>query len=108
MSLRCNAFVTVMKTAELRDCDDPVDTRDRPREWTLLVEPQMGPVQCIVIRLPGAAPDSPPRWLILQLERCSAPFPFERVMVDRDNNSAHGENAEDEKSDGCVGEGWIG
>jgi len=43
MSLRCSAFVTVMETAELRDCDDPADTRDRPREWTLLVEPQMGP-----------------------------------------------------------------
>jgi len=27
MSLRCNAFATVMKTAELRDCDDPADTR---------------------------------------------------------------------------------
>jgi hypothetical protein len=44
--------------------------------------------------LPGAVPDNPPRWLILQLERCSAPFPFERVIVDRDNDSAPGENAE--------------
>ena len=41
MSLRCNVFVTVMKTAELRDCDDPADTRDLPREGTLLVQPQM-------------------------------------------------------------------
>src|SRR5215472_13124966 len=36
MSLRCNAFVTVMKTAELRYCDDPAATGDRPREWALL------------------------------------------------------------------------
>src|SRR5262249_16893121 len=41
MSLRCDAFITVMKT-ELRDCDNLADTRDLPREWTLLVEPQMG------------------------------------------------------------------
>jgi hypothetical protein len=41
-------------------------------------------------------PDSSPRWLILQLERCSAPFPFDRVVVERDNDSARGENAEDE------------
>jgi hypothetical protein len=40
--------------------------------------------------------DSPPRWLILQLERCSAPFPFEQVFVDRDNDSAPGANAADE------------
>jgi hypothetical protein len=53
-------------------------------------------IQNIAVRLPGATPDSRPRWLILQLERCSAPFPFERVIVDRDNNSAPGENAEDE------------
>jgi hypothetical protein len=53
-------------------------------------------IQGIAVRLPGATPDSPPRWLILQLERCSAPFPFKRVIVDRDNNGAPGENAEDE------------
>jgi hypothetical protein len=29
----------------------------------------------------------PPRWLILRLERCSAPFPLDQVIVDRDNNS---------------------
>jgi hypothetical protein len=52
-------------------------------------------VQCIAIRLPGAVPGSPPRWLILQLERSSASFPFERVIVDRDNDGAPGENAED-------------
>jgi len=53
-------------------------------------------VQGIFVRLPGATPDSLPRWLIRQLERCSAPFPFSRVIVDRDNDSASGENAEDE------------
>jgi hypothetical protein len=53
-------------------------------------------VQGIFVRLPGATPDSSPRWLILQLERCSAPFPFDRVVVERDNNSGRGENAEDE------------
>jgi hypothetical protein len=53
-------------------------------------------VQGIFVRLPGATPDSSPRWLILQLERCSAPFPFDRVVVERDNDSARGKNAEDE------------
>ena len=53
-------------------------------------------VQGIFVRVPGATPDSSPRWLILQLERCSAPFPFHRVVVERDNDSARGENAEDE------------
>jgi hypothetical protein len=52
-------------------------------------------VQGICLSLPGPTPNSPPRWLILRIERCSAPFPFERVIVDRDNNSAPGENAED-------------
>lgn len=41
MSLRCNAFITVMKATHLRDCDNPSGTR-LPREGTLLVEPQMG------------------------------------------------------------------
>ena len=74
---------------------------------TLMAEPDQalpcgfpfeGPttVQGIFVRVPGATPDSSPRWLILQLERCSAPFPFGRVVVERDNDSARGENAEDE------------
>ena len=46
-----------------------------------------------------------PRWLILRIERCSAPFPFDQVIVDRDNNSAPGENVEDENLIPCVGEG---
>ena len=29
-------------------------------------------------------------------KRCSAPFPFDRVIVDRDNNSTPGPNVEDE------------
>ena len=53
-------------------------------------------VQGIFLRLPGPTPDSSPRWLILQLERCSAPFPFDQVIVERDNDSAPGANAEDE------------
>src|SRR6516162_9285475 len=43
--------VTVMKIAELRDCDDPADTRDRPKEWTLLVEPPMGPGPMVVTEI---------------------------------------------------------
>jgi hypothetical protein len=38
-------------------------------------------IQGIFLRLPGPAPSSRPRWLILRVERCSAPFPFERVIV---------------------------
>jgi hypothetical protein len=33
---------------------------------------------------------------MLRIERCTAPFPFDQVIVDRDNNSLPGENAEDE------------
>jgi hypothetical protein len=51
MSLRCNAFITVMKTAQLRDCDNPADTRDLPREGTLLVEPQMGSGPMVVTEI---------------------------------------------------------
>lgn len=53
-------------------------------------------LQGIFVRLPGATTASPERLLILQLERCSAPFPFNRVIVERDNDSAPGENAADE------------
>jgi hypothetical protein len=60
--------------------------------------PFAGPttVQGVFLRLPGPSPDSPPRWLVLRMERCSAPFPFEQVIVDRDNNSTPGQNVEDE------------
>jgi len=50
----------------------------------------------ICLPLPGPTSDNAPRWLILRIERCSAPFPFDRVIVDRDNNSIVGENNEDE------------
>jgi hypothetical protein len=53
-------------------------------------------VQGICLPLPGPTSNSPPRWLILRIERCSAPFPFDQVIVDRDNNSIPGENNEDE------------
>src|SRR5271166_5312536 len=60
--------------------------------------PFAGPttIQGICLRLPGPTPDGPPRWLVLRIERCSAPFPFDLVIVDRDNSSAHGPNVEDE------------
>ena len=38
MSLRRNAFITVMQAAELRDLNDLSRTRDSPKKWTLLVE----------------------------------------------------------------------
>ena len=53
MSLPRNAFITVMKTAELRDCDNLADTRDLPREWTLLVKPQMGSGPMVVTDIPS-------------------------------------------------------
>ena len=53
-------------------------------------------IQGIGLRLPGMAQRAAPRWLMLQLESCSAPFPFDRVIVERDNNSSPGGNAEDE------------
>ncbi len=53
-------------------------------------------VQGICLPLPGPTSNSPPRWLILRIERCSAPFPFDQVIVDRDNNSIPGKNNEDE------------
>ena len=53
-------------------------------------------IEGIFLGLPGPAAGSPDRWLILRMERCSAPFPFEEVIVDRDNSSTRGENAEDE------------
>ena len=52
-------------------------------------------VQGVFLRMPGPTPDNP-RWLVLRIERCSAPFPFDRVIVDRDNNSTPGQNVEDE------------
>ena len=38
IALRCNAFITVMQTAEVGNLDDPSDTRDLPNLRTLLVE----------------------------------------------------------------------
>jgi hypothetical protein len=35
---RCNAFITVMQAAKVRNLDDPSDTRDLPSVRTLLVE----------------------------------------------------------------------
>jgi len=69
----------------------------KPNEALECGFPFEGPttLQGIFLPLPGPTPDSP-RWLILRLERCSAPFPFDRVIVDRDNNSTPSENTKDE------------
>jgi hypothetical protein len=47
--------------------------------------PFAGPttLQGVFLRLPGPMPEGPPRWLALRIERCSAPFPFDQVIVDR-------------------------
>src|SRR5258708_38973994 len=60
--------------------------------------PFAGPttIQGICLRLPAPTPDGPPRWFALRIERCSAPFPFDLVIVDRDNSSARGPDVEDE------------
>ena len=51
MSLRGNAFITVMQTAELRDLDDSSHTRYLPRNRTLLAEAQMGPRSMVVTEI---------------------------------------------------------
>ena len=51
MSLRCNAFITVMEAAHLWDCDDPADAGDLPRKWTLLGESQMGSGPMVVTEI---------------------------------------------------------
>src|SRR4029077_6663323 len=47
--------------------------------------PFAGPttIQGICLRLPGPTPEGPPRWLVLRIERCSAPFPFDLVAWGR-------------------------
>jgi hypothetical protein len=56
ISLCCSAFITVMQTAELRDCDDSSDNRDLARQWGLLVECQMGPRSVIVTKIRSQCP----------------------------------------------------
>lgn len=46
--LRCNTFIAVMQASELRNGGDPSDPQDWPREWTLLVEAQMGSRSVVV------------------------------------------------------------
>jgi hypothetical protein len=48
-------------------------------------------VQGICLPQPGPTSNSPPRWLILRIDRYAAPFPFDRLIVDRDNNGIPGE-----------------
>jgi hypothetical protein len=46
-----NAFITVMKAAQLRDCDDPPDFGHLPRNWALLVQPQVGAGSVVVAEI---------------------------------------------------------
>jgi hypothetical protein len=55
MSLRGNAFITVMQAPELRDLDDPSDPRDVTIEWALLAEAQMGPGFVVVAKYGSVA-----------------------------------------------------
>src|SRR5688572_21133005 len=43
-----NAFVTMVQATQLGDLDDLSDTRHRSWNWTLLVQPQMGPRSVVV------------------------------------------------------------
>ena len=49
----------------------------------------------ISVSLPGLNTHNH-RSLILRILRCSAPFPFEKLVADRDNNNFRGKNAGDE------------
>ena len=40
IALCCNAFITVMQASEVRNLDDPSDTRDLPRMWKSVGEIQ--------------------------------------------------------------------
>src|SRR2546425_11917530 len=51
MSLRCNAFITVMKATHVRNCDNSPGARHLPRKGTLLVEPQMGSGPMVVTEI---------------------------------------------------------
>ena len=55
-SSRCDAFITVMEAAELRDLDDPSDAGDLPSMRTLLVQPQMGPRRVVVSEIGSQGP----------------------------------------------------
>jgi hypothetical protein len=48
IALCCNAFITMMQAAQLRNLDDPSHTRDLPSMRTLLVQPQMSPRRVVV------------------------------------------------------------
>jgi hypothetical protein len=76
MSLRGNAFITVMQAAELRDLDDPSPARDSPRKWTLLVEAQMGP-RSVVVEIVILDSDSRGAGLLTTGWACSSGSPNE-------------------------------
>jgi hypothetical protein len=48
MALRCNTFITVMQTAELRDLDDPSLPGDLPGKWAFFIQSQVSPRAVIV------------------------------------------------------------
>ena len=56
MTLCCNAFITVMQAAEVRDLNDPANARDLPSIRTLLRQPQMRPRPMVIgkIRIKSA------------------------------------------------------
>ena len=60
-ALCCNAFITVMQTAKMRDLDDPTDARDLPSIRTLLVQPQMSPGPMVVGKIATESPLEMPR-----------------------------------------------
>ena len=55
-SSRGNPLLTVMQATELRDLDDLADTRDLPRNRTLLLQPQMGPRSVVVNEIRRQSP----------------------------------------------------
>ena len=64
-----------MKAAELRDCDDPPGFGHLPRNWALLVQPQVGPGSVVVaeIRSQGS----------LQMPRVQDDEMVEAISADR-------------------------
>lgn len=53
-------------------------------------------IRAVCLPLPGMSRGSN-RYLALRILRCSAPFPFDELVVDRDNNNARADNAGDEE-----------
>src|SRR5215472_9887962 len=56
ITLCCNAFITVMQAAEVRDRNDPANARDLPSVRTLLRQPEVRPRPMLIgkIRMKSA------------------------------------------------------